>query len=65
MSTNTGIAPAWSTAIADALKLYAGTNTSSPGPTPAAHSAMCKAAVPEPTARQYGTLMVWHHSFSK
>ena len=56
-STNTGAAPVATTAFADAMNVRAGTITSSPGPTPAATSAICSAAVPElaATARSVPT----------
>ena len=52
-STKTGTAPWWSTAIAVATKVKAGTMTSSPAWIPAPISARCSAAVPLLVARQY------------
>jgi len=52
MSTNTGTAPAWSTASAVATNVNAGTITWSPGPMPAAVSATWRAAVPLLVAMQ-------------
>ena len=52
-STNTGTAPWWSTAIAVATKVKAGTMTSSPARTPAPTSARWSAEVPLLVARQY------------
>src|SRR5437867_2003246 len=49
-SAKTGIPPWYSTALADAAKVSAGTMTSSPGPMPAANAAAWSAAVPELTA---------------
>src|SRR5437867_5435276 len=49
-SAKTGIPPWYSTALADAAKVRAGTMTSSPGPIPAANTAAWRAAVPELTA---------------
>jgi hypothetical protein len=46
-STNTGCAPTRNTTFAEAAKLNAGRMTSSPGPTPAASSAISSAAVAE------------------
>ena len=46
MSTPTGIAPIWETAIQVAIAVMAGTSTSSPGPTPTARSASASASVP-------------------
>src|SRR5690606_36878356 len=52
MSTNTGRAPARTTAFAVAAKLNDGTTTSSPCPIPTASSANSSALVPELTATQ-------------
>ena len=51
-STKSGVAPAWLTASAVAMKVLTGTMTSSPGPTPAACSARRTASVPELTPVQ-------------
>src|SRR5687767_3295142 len=51
-SAKTGRPPWWSTACAVAMNDSAGMITSSPRPTPAAASAMCRAAVPLLVARQ-------------
>ena len=51
-STKTGVAPAWLTASAVAMKVLTGTMTSSPGPTPAACRARRTASVPELTPAQ-------------
>ncbi len=45
-SANTGTAPAWQTEKEVAMKVYDGTMTSSPGPTPSPASAVCRALVP-------------------
>src|SRR2546423_932524 len=45
-STNTGRAPQYPTAFAQAMYVSVGTMTSSPGPTPAPNNARCSAAVP-------------------
>jgi hypothetical protein len=50
-STNTGAALTFSTEVAVARKVYAGTITSSPLPTPIAASAICNDTVPFDTAR--------------
>ena len=52
MSTNTGVAPAYSIAATVATNVNGTVITSSPGPMPAASSARCSALVPEltPTA---------------
>src|SRR5688572_25774825 len=47
MSTNTGVAPAWTTTEAVATKLIDGTRTSMPGPTSNTARLNCSAAVPE------------------
>ena len=49
-SANTGTAPAATTAFTVAMKVKAGTMTSSPGRTPSAASAQRNAAVPLATA---------------
>ncbi len=54
-STSTGVAPACSTALAEATKVMAGTSTSSPGPIPRTWSERISAAVHEETQRQSGT----------
>ena len=53
-STNRGLAPAWTIASAEAVKVWATVATSSPGPTPRAARARWMAAVPDatPTARR-------------
>ena len=51
----TGSAPTYRTALTLATKVRAGTITSSPGPTPAASSARCSAAVPLLTAATWRT----------
>jgi len=53
-SANTGVAPACTTAAAVAVKVMAGTTTSSPEPTPRATSAKCSAAVHEFSASACG-----------
>lgn len=45
-STNTGRAPARTTAVAEPMKVMSGTSTSSPGPTPNAISPSARANVP-------------------
>ncbi|TND06494.1 MAG: hypothetical protein FD123_3532 [Bacteroidetes bacterium] len=50
ISTNTGFALQYKTALAVATQVNAGTSTSSPGPTPAASSARCSAVVQLETA---------------
>ena len=50
-STMTGVAPAWWMTCAVAQNVIVVVMTSSPGPMPAAASAICMAAVPELTAR--------------
>jgi hypothetical protein len=50
MSANTGVAPAYSTAFAVAMKVYDGQITSSPGWTPASTSPRCNAVVHEEVA---------------
>ena len=52
MSTNTGMAFWWMAQEAEARKVKAEVITSSPGPTPTAASAMCRAAVPLQVVRQ-------------
>src|SRR2546421_249389 len=52
-SQNTGKAPACRTPSTEAMKVCAGTTTSSPGPIPAAIRARAIAAVPEPTPTQW------------
>ncbi len=54
-STSTGVAPACSTALAEATKVIAGTSTSSPGPIPSTSIARNSAAVHDETQRQWGT----------
>jgi hypothetical protein len=54
-STSTGVAPACSTALADATNVIAGTSTSSPGPTPSTCIDRISAAVQEETHRQCST----------
>ena len=51
-SANRGVAPARTTAAAVAMNVFAGTTTSSPGPTPSAVRLSCRASVPlaRPTA---------------
>src|SRR5690606_24795697 len=49
-STMTGLAPRYRTTSAVAVKVYDGTMTSSPGPTPNASNAKCKPEVAELTA---------------
>src|SRR6186713_1754297 len=49
-SANTGVAPVWTMTFAVAGQVIGDVITSSPGPTPTASSARCKAAVPEATA---------------
>ena len=51
-STSTGLAPACSTALAEATNVIAGTSTSSPGPTARTCIARISAAVQEDTQRQ-------------
>ena len=55
-SHSTGVAPACSTASADAMNVCAGTITSSPGPMPAARRTSDRADVPDetPTAVKVG-----------
>ena len=53
-STSTGVAPACSTALAEATNVIAGTSTSSPGPIPSTCSDRISAAVHEETQRQCG-----------
>ena len=55
LSTSTGVAPACSTAFAEATNVIAGTRTSSPGPMPSAMSASVSAAVHEARQRACGT----------
>ena len=55
MSTNTGLAPAWTTTLAVATKLSDGTRTSSPGPMSNTASMSCRAAVAECTATASST----------
>ncbi len=55
MSTNTTRAPAMVTASDVAMKEFAGTMTSSPGPTPSAMSAIAIASVPLATPTQWPT----------
>jgi hypothetical protein len=50
MSTNTGLAPRKSAALAVETKVTSGTRTSSPGPTPSAASATSRALEPLFTA---------------
>ena len=52
ISTNTGIAFWWRAHEADARNVNAEVITSSPGPTPTAARAMCRAAVPLHVVRQ-------------
>ena len=56
-STSTGVAPACSTALADATKVIDGTITSSPGPTPSARIPRMSAAVQEAVHRTDDTPM--------
>src|SRR5690349_11499076 len=49
MSANTGVAPAWEIASAEAMKLFAAVMTSSPGPISYARKANSRADVPEST----------------
>ena len=53
-SAKTGVAPAWMIVFAVAQKVSGVVMTSSPGPTPAASSDRCRAAVHEFTATAYG-----------
>ncbi len=55
ISTKTGRAPVYRMALAVATKVRAGHRTSSPGPSPKAAQARCRAAVPLATARAWGT----------
>ena len=55
MSTKTTRAPAMVTASDVAMNEFAGTRTSSPGPTPSAMSAMAIASVPLATPTQWPT----------
>ena len=50
MSTNTGLAPTYSTAFAVAIKVNGVVITSSPGPISWASKATCSAVVPEEVA---------------
>ena len=50
-STSTGVAPACSTAFAEATNVIAGTSTSSPGPIPSTCIASISAAVHDETQR--------------
>jgi hypothetical protein len=50
VSTRTGVAPAWTTALGTAMNVKAGTRTSSPGPTPQANKARRRAELHELTA---------------
>ena len=54
-STNTGTAPSRHTASAVAMKVLAGSTTSSPGPTDAARNAISSASVPFATPTQCST----------
>ena len=54
-SAKTGVAPRWTTTLAEAIQVNAGTMTSSPGPTPIAASARWSAVVQEVVARACGT----------
>ena len=54
MSTNTGTAPHWRITLAEATKQWLTVTTSSPGPTPAASSARCRAVVQFETAQAWG-----------
>ena len=47
MSTKFGVAPWYSTTFAVEIQVKAGTITSSPGPSPSAATAKCRAVVPE------------------
>ncbi len=64
-STNTGCAPARDTASADAMKVFAGTTTSSPGPMSRARRASSIASVPLPTPTQWPTPQARANSSSK
>ncbi len=51
-SQKTGVAPAWITPSAEAMKVWPGTITSSPGPMPDARRSTPSAAVPDATPTQ-------------
>src|SRR3970282_2172171 len=53
-SANTGTARWWSTGVAEAMNVCAGTITSSSGPMSRAARAVCMAVVPELVATQWG-----------
>ena len=48
-SASTGVAPTWWMAAAEATKVWEGTMTSSPAPTPAARNPIISATVPSAT----------------
>src|SRR5664280_562885 len=54
-STNTGVAPVYSTAFADATNVMLGRTTTAPGLAPSPRSARCRAAVPEESANAPAT----------
>ena len=65
MSANTTLAPDNVMASEVAIKVFAGTITSSPGPTPKTFRAINKASVPFPTPTQCLTLQKEAKAFSK
>jgi hypothetical protein len=64
-SQKTGVAPVCRTPRTEAMNVWAGTITSSPGPMPAAFIAMVRAAVPEATPTHSATPHTAANSTSK